>query len=245
MLSQKAWSPHSAGIVIGLLQIPPFLIIETALGASSSYVTVGGLIASWFDPAILKILCRAAVAITARTGGRSRWSPASPSAPSSRCDVGRAVATSPIWRVVRSACLRRAGATRSPFSAASSCCSAPASRTAAPAVMVTGMAQLAVGSTVAVAAMFVGGTPPRRLRCAASGHRQRRRRKHHVRLARRRYGILMGIVFGFALEKSCVFEPGIIVGQMQLRNFIMLAGSFSPLSPPARWCSPCSTASAT
>jgi hypothetical protein len=35
-------------------------------------------------------------------------------------------------------------------------------------------------------------------------------------------GILMGIVFGFALEKSRVFEPGIIVGQMQLRNFIML-----------------------
>jgi hypothetical protein len=35
-------------------------------------------------------------------------------------------------------------------------------------------------------------------------------------------GIAMGIVFGFALEKSRVFEPGIIVGQMQLRNFIML-----------------------
>ena len=35
-------------------------------------------------------------------------------------------------------------------------------------------------------------------------------------------GIAMGIMFGFALEKSRVFEPGIIVGQMQLRNFIML-----------------------
>lgn len=35
-------------------------------------------------------------------------------------------------------------------------------------------------------------------------------------------GFLMGIVFGFALEKSRVFEPGMIVGQMQLRNFIML-----------------------
>lgn len=35
-------------------------------------------------------------------------------------------------------------------------------------------------------------------------------------------GLLMGIVFGFALEKSRVFEPGIIVGQMQLRSFIML-----------------------
>jgi len=35
-------------------------------------------------------------------------------------------------------------------------------------------------------------------------------------------GVLMGIVFGLALEKSRVFEPGMIVGQMQFRNFIML-----------------------
>lgn len=35
-------------------------------------------------------------------------------------------------------------------------------------------------------------------------------------------GLAMGVVFGLALEKSRVFEPGVIVGQMQLRNFIML-----------------------
>lgn len=35
-------------------------------------------------------------------------------------------------------------------------------------------------------------------------------------------GLAMGAVFGLALEKSRVFEPGVIVGQMQLRNFIML-----------------------
>jgi uncharacterized membrane protein YedE/YeeE len=35
-------------------------------------------------------------------------------------------------------------------------------------------------------------------------------------------GLASGIVFGFALEKSRVFEPGVIVGQMQLRNFLML-----------------------
>lgn len=35
-------------------------------------------------------------------------------------------------------------------------------------------------------------------------------------------GIAMGIVFGVALEKSRVFEPGVIVGQMQLKSFIML-----------------------
>jgi hypothetical protein len=35
-------------------------------------------------------------------------------------------------------------------------------------------------------------------------------------------GLLMGIVFGFALEKGRVFEPGMIVGQFQLRNFILI-----------------------
>jgi uncharacterized membrane protein YedE/YeeE len=35
-------------------------------------------------------------------------------------------------------------------------------------------------------------------------------------------GLATGLVFGFALEKSRVFEPGVIVGQMQLRNFLML-----------------------
>jgi uncharacterized membrane protein YedE/YeeE len=35
-------------------------------------------------------------------------------------------------------------------------------------------------------------------------------------------GLAMGAVFGVALEKSRVFEPGVIVGQMQLRNFLML-----------------------
>ena len=54
-LSKEAWSPYVAGVVIGLLQIPAFLLIETALGASSSYVTVGGILASWADPSILSI----------------------------------------------------------------------------------------------------------------------------------------------------------------------------------------------
>lgn len=35
-------------------------------------------------------------------------------------------------------------------------------------------------------------------------------------------GIFMGIIFGFTLEKSRVFEPGIIISQFQLRKFIML-----------------------
>ncbi len=35
-------------------------------------------------------------------------------------------------------------------------------------------------------------------------------------------GLVTGLVFGFALEKSRVFEPGVIVRQMQLKNFLML-----------------------
>ncbi|MGI9385383.1 MAG: YeeE/YedE thiosulfate transporter family protein [Methyloligellaceae bacterium] len=35
-------------------------------------------------------------------------------------------------------------------------------------------------------------------------------------------GLAMGFLFGWALEKSRVFEPGMMIGQMQLRNFVML-----------------------
>ncbi len=35
-------------------------------------------------------------------------------------------------------------------------------------------------------------------------------------------GLIMGVVFGFALEKGRVFEPGVIIGQMQFRTFTML-----------------------
>lgn len=35
-------------------------------------------------------------------------------------------------------------------------------------------------------------------------------------------GLGMGMLFGLALEKSRVFEPGMIIGQMRLDNFIML-----------------------
>src|SRR5215510_2279025 len=52
MFTKQAWSPYAAGIVIGLLQIPAFLLIETALGTSTAYVTVVRKVASWIDPAI-------------------------------------------------------------------------------------------------------------------------------------------------------------------------------------------------
>jgi uncharacterized membrane protein YedE/YeeE len=52
VMKQRAWSPYVAGIVIGLLQIPAFLLIKTALGASTSFVTVAGRLGSLLDPAI-------------------------------------------------------------------------------------------------------------------------------------------------------------------------------------------------
>ena len=44
-----------SGIVIGLLQIPAFLLLDTALGTSSSYVTVGASVAAFVDPAVRQI----------------------------------------------------------------------------------------------------------------------------------------------------------------------------------------------
>ena len=38
-LTDRVWSPYVAGVIIGLLQIPAFLLADTALGASSSFVT--------------------------------------------------------------------------------------------------------------------------------------------------------------------------------------------------------------
>ena len=51
-LRDKAWSPYVAGVIIGLLQIPTFLIMSTALGASSSFVTVGAHLAGLVDPGV-------------------------------------------------------------------------------------------------------------------------------------------------------------------------------------------------
>jgi uncharacterized membrane protein YedE/YeeE len=160
MLSQKAWSPYVAGIVIGLLQIPAFLIIETALGASSSYVTVGGLIASWFDPAIVKIDY---VARHVAINGKNWWQVALVGGVAlgaflsmKMSGAGRHT-ISPIWhRALGSASPAKRyavaffGGFIMLFGAriADGCTSGHG---------LSGMAQLAVGSTVAVAAMFVGG----------------------------------------------------------------------------------------
>jgi hypothetical protein len=41
-----------AGTLIGLLQIPALIFLGTALGASSSYVTISASVAEFFDPGI-------------------------------------------------------------------------------------------------------------------------------------------------------------------------------------------------
>ncbi len=53
-LGRKAWSPWTAGIVIGLLQVPALLIVSSPIGVSSSYVSASGYIASLLDPDILR-----------------------------------------------------------------------------------------------------------------------------------------------------------------------------------------------
>ena len=159
-MTDKAWSPYVAGILIGLLQIPAFLIIETALGASSSYVTVGGLITSWIDPSILQIDYVAKhVAATAKNW----WQVA--------LVVGIAIGAllsaklsgavrkpiSPIWsRALGSASPQ----TRYVVAFAAGFLMLFGARIADGCTSghgLSGMAQLAVGSTVAVAAMFTGG----------------------------------------------------------------------------------------
>lgn len=54
-LASRVWSPYAAGILIGLLQIPAFLLVGTALGVSSSFVTVAASLASVVDPNALSI----------------------------------------------------------------------------------------------------------------------------------------------------------------------------------------------
>ncbi|MGE0752894.1 MAG: YeeE/YedE thiosulfate transporter family protein [Variibacter sp.] len=159
-LTDKAWSPYAAGVVIGLLQIPAFLLIETALGASSSYVTIGGLIASWFDVDALKIDY---IARHVATTGKNWWQVALVGGVaigaflSMKLSGARRQPISPIWgRVLGTSSppARYALALVAGFlmlfgaRIADGCTSGHG---------LSGVAQLSVGSTVAVVAMFAGG----------------------------------------------------------------------------------------
>lgn len=160
MLTRQAWSPYVAGVVIGLLQIPAFLLIETALGASSSYVTIGGMFASWIDPSILKIDY---VARHVAATGKNWWQVALVigiaigAFVSMKLSGAKRAAISPVWQRAlgsTSPAKRYAVAFIGGFvlllgaRIADGCTSGHG---------LSGMAQLSVGSTVAVAAMFAGG----------------------------------------------------------------------------------------
>jgi hypothetical protein len=159
-LFDKAWSPYVAGIVIGLLQIPAFLLIETALGASSSYVTVGGLLAALVDPSVTGIDYVARhIAATAKNWWQVALvvGVALGAFLSMKLSGAARQPISPIWaRALGSPSPARRYAVA--FAAgflmlfgariADGCTSGHG---------LSGVAQLAVGSTVAVAAMFAGG----------------------------------------------------------------------------------------
>lgn len=159
-LADKAWSPYVAGVVIGLLQIPAFLLIETALGTSSSYVTVGGAIAQWIDPSILKI---GYVAKHLDVNAKNMWQVALVGGIAAGAFISmmmsgsRRQPISPVWAHAlgsSSPNLRYAVAFVAGFlmlfgaRIADGCTSGHG---------LSGVAQLAVGSIVAVAAMFAGG----------------------------------------------------------------------------------------
>jgi uncharacterized membrane protein YedE/YeeE len=159
ILTAIAWSPYAAGILIGLLQIPAFLLIGTALGASSSYVTVAGHVAAVVDPAVsqmdyfakhlagaknwwqvaLVVGIALGAALSARLSGQGRrgmsfvWSRA----------LGMESLAARLPLAFVGGFLLLLGAR-----IADGCTSGHG---------ISGLAQLSIGSTIAVAAMFVGG----------------------------------------------------------------------------------------
>jgi uncharacterized membrane protein YedE/YeeE len=159
-LRDRAWSPYLAGVVIGLLQIPAFLLIETALGASSSYVTVGGLLASVVDPSVTEIDYVAKhVAATAKNWWQVALvvGVALGAFASMRLSGARRHPVSPIWTRALgtpNAGVRYAVAFAGGFvmligaRIAGGCTSGHG---------LSGVSQLAVSSTISVAAMFAGG----------------------------------------------------------------------------------------
>ena len=154
-----AWSPYVAGAIIGLLQIPAFLLIQTALGASSSYVTVSASLAAIVDPAIVRIDY-----VARHLSGAKNWwqvalviGVALGAAISARLGGVRRGAVSPVWAralgagsPARRFAMAFAGGFIMLFGAriADGCTSGHG---------ISGLAQLSVGSTIAVAAMFAGG----------------------------------------------------------------------------------------
>ena len=155
----KAWSPYVAGAVIGLLQIPTFLLMDTALGASSSFVTVAAHIASLFDARVVEIKYFA----SHMWGAKNWWQVAVVAGIalgaflSMRISGARRQAISPVWqRAMGTSSL----SARAPIAFLGGFIMLFGARIAGGCTSghgISGIAQLSVGSTLAVAAMFAGG----------------------------------------------------------------------------------------
>ncbi len=155
----KAWSPYLAGVIIGLLQIPAFMLIRSPIGASTSYVTVGGRLASLVDPGASHI---AYFAKLISATGSNWWEVALVVGIaigaffSMRLSGARRQPISPIWKraLPSSPVVRYAVAFSGGFvllfgaRLADGCTSGHG---------ISGLTQLAVSSTIFVAAMCAGG----------------------------------------------------------------------------------------
>lgn len=158
-LTDRAWSPYLTGTIIGLLQIPAFLLLGTALGTSSSYVTVGDSLASFVDPGIRSI----DYAAKHLSGAKNWWQVAVVvgiavgAFISMKLSGARRQTISPVWA-------RATGTTslwgRAPVAFLGGFIMLFGARIAGGCTSghgISGIAQLSVGSTLAVAAMFAGG----------------------------------------------------------------------------------------
>ena len=157
-LREKAWTPYAAGILIGLLQIPAYLLIETPLGTSSSYVTNAAHIAALADASIGKMDYLA----KHMYGAKNLWQVAMVvgialgAFLSMKASGAHRQAISPVWK--RAVGLDRLSS-RAPMAFAGGFIMVLGARIADGCTTghgISGMAQLAVGSTVAVTAMFAG-----------------------------------------------------------------------------------------
>lgn len=157
--TDKAWSPYAAGAAIGLLQIPTFLLMDTALGASSSFVTVAAHIAALFDSRVADIKYLA----SHMWGAKNWWQVAVVvgialgAYLSMRLSGARRQAISPVWS-------RATGtgsfAVRAPVAFLAGFIMLFGARIAGGCTSghgISGIAQLSAGSALAVAAMFAGG----------------------------------------------------------------------------------------
>lgn len=159
VLSMKAWSPYAAGMVIGLLQIPAFLLVGTALGTSSSYVSLTANAAALVDPAVQQMDYMA----KHLSGAKNWWQVAMVigvalgAMLSARLAGQMRSAPSEVWQRAVPGLTERGrmfmafgGGFLMVFGArvADGCTTGHG---------ISGMAQLAAGSFVAVAAMFAGG----------------------------------------------------------------------------------------